>query len=587
MAFDGAFLSRIVYEINSVTDGARIDKIAQPSRDEIILHLRWRGGNGKLLLSAGAGAPRVHFTNNAPENPKTAPMFCMLLRKHLSGAKLIAARQVGLDRILLLEFEAANELGDISTVTIAAEIMGRHSNIIVVGADGRIIDSIKRVDFETSSVRQVLPGIHYELPPSQDKLNPLESNAGRIMERLESGRDIELSNALMETVQGLSPIVAREIAHYATRGVETIVSGLNHDQRERLAYSLNSLINMLKTGECAPTLVAEPGGRPRDFSFMPISQYSTAMLTRDYATCGELLDAFYAERDRAERVKQRSGDLLRLLVNTSDRIRRKLALQREELKECANRELLRIKGDLINANLYAIQKGDKVAKLSNFYDSDGAELEIELDPRLTPPQNAQRYYALYRKSDTAEKKLATLIEQGEQEQSYIDSVFDALTRASGIAELDAIRDELAAGKYVRAAIKSGKTRKPEKLSPLKYRSSDGYLILAGRNNIQNDRLTLKDSRSTDLWCHTQRIHGAHVVIISQDTVIPDNTIEEACIIAAFQSQARDSSKIPVDYTLVKHVKKPAGSKPGMVIYDHYHTVIVDPDIELVKSLSEK
>ncbi len=587
MAFDGAFLSRIKNELTDIALGAKIDKIAQPSREEIILHLRWRGGGGKLLLSAGAGSPRIHFTNSSPDNPKAAPMFCMLLRKHLVGARLANVRQIGLDRILHLDFDTVNELGDAAIITIVIEIMGRHSNIIIVGADGRIIDAIKRIDFETSSVRQVLPSIRYELPPSQDKLNLLESTAEEVIDRLRKGRDIELSKALMECLQGMSQVICREVSSYTTRGIETIISDLTENHFERLQYSLNSLIDTLKSGKCTPTLIAELDGKPRDFAFIPITQYGTAMLTREYPSCGEMLDAFYTDRDRIERIKQRSGDLLKLLVNTSDRIGRKLAAQREELKECAEREQLRIKGDLINANLYTLKKGDKMANLANFYDPDCTEIEVELDPQLSPPQNAQRYYALYRKADTAEKKLHSLILQGEQELLYIDSVFDSLTRASGISELESIRDELVQGKYIRKISKGGKPIKAEKLPPLRYRSSDGFLILVGRNNVQNDRLTLKDSKSTDTWLHTQKIHGAHVVIVSQDTPVPPSTLEQACIIAAFQSQARESSKVPVDFTQVKHVKKPMGSKPGMVIYDHYQTVIVNPDEALVKSLQEK
>lgn len=586
MAFDGAFLSRIKNEIAESALGAKIDKITQPSREEIILHLRRIGGNSRLLLSAGAGSPRIHFTTASPDNPKAPPMFCMLLRKHLSGARLVNLRQIGLDRILMLDFDTTTELGDASRMTIVIEVMGRHSNIIVTDSDDRIVDSIKRVDLETSSVRQVLPGMRYELPPPQDKLNITEASASEVLERLRAGRDTELSKALMESLQGLSPIICRELAFYTTRGIDVVISDLTDDHRERLLYILNTLMSTLVEGKCTPTLIAEPDGRPRDFAFIPIEQYGASMLTRTYKSCGQMLDAFYSDRDRMERIKQRSGDLLKLLANTSDRIRRKLQLQREELKDCANREQLRIKGDLISANLYVLKKGDKTAKLINFYEPEGTESEIDLDPRLTPPQNAQRYYALYRKAASAEKMLASLIEQGERELLYIDSVFDALTRASGINELDAIRDELIQGKYIRR-ISKGKQMKPEKLPPLRYRSSDGFMILAGRNNLQNDRLTLKDSNANDIWLHTQKIHGAHIVIVSQGTQVPDSTLEEACIIAAYQSQARESSKVPVDFTLVRHVKKPAGAKPGMVIYDNYRTVIVNPDKDLVDSLIDK
>ena len=589
MSLDGATLRSIKSEIEKVAIGARIDRIAQPTREEIILHLRWRGGAGKLLLSAGASNARVHFTENAPENPKTPPMFCMLLRKHLSSAKLLAVRQADMDRILFFDFEAQNELGDLVTITIACEIMGRHSNIIVITQEGRVLDSIKRVDLETSRVRQILPGIIYELPPGQDKLSVVDSTADEILNRIKTGRDIELSKAVMEVLQGMSPLPCREIAHYTTRGVERMTSELTVDEWTRLRFILEQTSQALRDNTGTPVMVAEhePSGRPRDFSFMQINQYGAAMVTKQYESFSALLDAFYAKRDLMERQKQRSSDLLRLLANTSDRITRKLAAQKEELEECAQRERLRVFGDLLTANLHLLQKGDNNAVLQNYYDPDYAEIEIPLDIRLSPAQNAQRYYAQYRKADTAEKMLFKLIEQGETELVYIDSVFDALTRAETSADLDAIRNELAQGGYARALTHKGRAKKEEKLAPLRFASTDGYTILTGRNNIQNDRLTLRESRGNDIWLHTQKIPGSHTIILSKGGEIPKSTIEQACVIAAYHSKARDSSKVPVDFTQVRNVKKPNGAKPGMVIYDHYETVIIDPNEELVKSLIVK
>lgn len=586
MALDGAFLSRLKQEIESVAIGARVDKIAQPTREELVLHLRWRGDGAKLLISAGAGAARVHFTTSSPENPKSPPMFCMLLRKHLSAAKLLAVRQVGLDRILLLDFETRNELGDVITETLAVEIMGRHSNIILVGPENRIVDSIKRIDLEMSSVRQVLPGMSYALPPAQGKLNLLEAAPEEVTERVLAGRDLELSKALMEALQGVSPLLCREMARLAIGGLERTVSELSNHHIKGLRSTVENVIHILKTGESTPVMLTEGNGRPKDYCFMPIAQYGETLLVKEYDSCSALLDAFYTERDLSERMRQRSGDLLKLLANTSDRIARKLSAQRQELVECAQRENLKIKGDLLSANLYSLQKGDKLARIVNFYEEGAPEVDIELDIMLTPAQNAQRYYALYRKADTAERKLGGLILQGEEELRYIDSVFDALTRAKTEAELDAIRRELQGGGYVRRQTKGGKGKqKEEKLEPLRYRSSDGFLILTGRNNVQNDRLTLKDSHSRDIWLHTQRIPGSHTVIVTEGKEVPKSTIEQACIIAAYNSKARESAKVPVDFALVKHVKKPNGAKPGMVIYDNYETVIVDPDAELVASLA--
>jgi len=586
MALDGIFLNRLAHEIREVAIGARVDKIAQPSREELVMTLRWRGGGGKLLMSASPQAPRIHFTGDAPENPAKPPMFCMLLRKHLSGAKLAEVRQIQLDRILHLDFETQNELGDQVTVTLAMEIMGRHSNLVVIGAEGRIIDAIRRVDLETSSIRQILPGMRYALPPAQNKLSLFEAEPAQVLERMDAGKDLELSKALMDVLQGMSPILCREIAHYTTRGVDASFKALTDGQRQRLEFYLTQLTATVREYKSTPTMVLEPSGKPKDFSFVPIHQYGAAMLTREYESCSGLLDSFYTHRDRMERVRQRSGDLLKLLANTSDRLTRKLAAQKEELLQCAKRDELREKGDLISANLYTLQKGDAKATVLNFYSPGEEYVDIELDPMLTPAQNAQRYYALYRKADTAEKMLVKLVSQGEAELVYIDSVFDALTRASGESELDAIRSELAAGGYVRAHAKKGGKRE-DKLAPMRYLSSDGFTILSGRNNLQNDRLTLRESRATDLWLHTQRIPGSHTIILAEGREVPKTTIEQACVIAAYNSKARDSGKVPVDFTPIRNVKKPGGAKPGMVIYDHYQTVIVDPDEALVRSLQQK
>ena len=599
MALDGVFLSGLRNEIEQLALGARIDRIAQPTREEIILLLRWRGGAEKLLLSANAGGARVHFTKFAPENPQNPPMFCMLMRKHLSSAKLTAVKQIQLDRIIHFEFESRNELGDLVQITIAVELMGRHSNIILIDQNGVIIDSIKRVDPETSSVRQVLPGLHYVLPPMQDKLNLHETTCAAIIARLEQARPVELAKALMDVLQGVSPLLCREIAFFACRGRDMLYADMSTDYRERLAFFLNRLLETVKDTAGTPTMLMELNGRPRDFSLLPIHQYGTAMLTREFETCSDLLDAFYARRDQMERIKQRSGDLLRVLVNAHERITKKLALQREELKECAERDILRVKGDLLNINLHLFQKGDTKVTVQNLYDPEGGDLEIALDIQLTPSRNSQRYYALYRKADTAEKLLVGFIANGEQELEYVDSVFDLLARAETEADLDAIRQELAEVGYVRrsrtpngkAPNSNGKnakgSRKTASLPPLKYQSADGFTIFSGRNNVQNDKLTLKDSRNYDLWLHTQKIPGSHTVIVSNGSEIPKSTIEQACIIAAYNSKARESSKVPVDFTIIKNVHKPNGAKPGMVIYDHYQTVIVDPDEDLVRSLQVK
>ncbi|MDD2955889.1 MAG: NFACT RNA binding domain-containing protein [Oscillospiraceae bacterium] len=583
MALDGAFLHEIAHELSAVLLDSRVDKVFQPSREEIILLMRWRGGSARLLLSAGADSPRIHFTRTAPENPKTPPMFCMLLRKHLGSGRLVEIRQLGMDRILHLIFESVNEMGDLVRLTLAVEIMGRHSNIILVGPDGKIIDSVKRIDMEMSSVRQILPGMGYVLPPPQTgKLSLLENTGEEIAARVENLENTDLAKALMKVIQGVSPVLCREAASYAVRGLDVCSREMDPEQRRRLAEYLDYLSAVLKDHTGSPVLLSEPDGRPREFSFVPINQYRGALVSKEYPSYSELLDSFYGDRDLMERMKQRSHDLLRLLANASDRVSRKIEAQREQLADCAHRDTLRQYGDLINAGLYSMEKGMTELETQNFYDEALPAVTIPLDPRLTPSQNAQKYYAEYRKADTAERMLTGLIVQGEEELAYLDTVFDSLVRATREAELSALRDELTAAGYLKN--RGPRNKRPEKLEPLRYRSADGFTILVGRNNVQNDKLTLKDAHNYDIWFHTQKIPGSHTIVVSGGKPVPNSTLEQAAIIAAYNSRARDSALVPVDYTVVKNVKKPQGARPGRVIYSDFETAVVTPDRQLVESL---
>ncbi len=582
MALDGSFLRQIKHELEERILDARVDKVHQVSREELILILRQRGGSCKLYISAGADSPRIHLTQMSFENPKTPPMFCMLMRKYLTGAKVIRLEQIGLDRILNIVFEARNEMGDLVELKGVMEIMGRHSNFILVDSEGRVIDAMKRVDDTMSSVRPVLPGMRYTLPPEQDKLLLTEVTPDAMTERILHGKDVPLSKAILNAVQGVSPIVCREISNYVFLGDDKLVSELNENAQDRLRFFLGRIQTMVRDHQGIPTAVIDSKGKPTDFSFLEIHQYGTSMLTRPHESYSELLDSFYTQRDNVQRMKHRSSDLLKMLANTSDRIARKINLQKKELIDCAQRETWRMYGDLLNANLYSIQKGDREAVLQNFYEEGMPMVHIPLDIRKTPAQNAQKYYAEYRKADTAEKKLRELIQQGEEEYQYIDSVFDILTRASTLDELAAIRSELEQQGYVRAQNRKG--MKMQKLNPKKYRSDDGFTILVGRNNIQNDQLTLKDSRGRDVWFHTKNIPGSHTIVVSDGQDVPDSTLTQAAILAATNSRAVDSAQVPVDYTQIKNIKKPRGAKPGMVIYTVYQTAYVTPDLELEKRL---
>ena len=573
MALDGITLSMLKNELSEKLIGARVDKIHQPSKEELVISLRWNGGNGKLLISASASAPRIHFTESFVDNPKNPPMFCMLMRKHLSGAKLIGIEQFGLERMLHFSFSTYNELGDPVVIKLAVEIMGRHSNIMLIGPDGKIIDAIKRVTADMSSVRQVMPGMTYVFPPAQNKINPLDIDCMELVPRLKNGRDVPLSKALMENLDGVSPIVCREISDIVTGGFDTKAHDLSDSECEKLETCLEKIAEIIKNENATPYMVIEENGHPLDFTFIKVSQYGDSMEIREFETFSEMLDKFYSERSGADRMKQRSNDLFKFVVNLADRISRKLDVQRQELARSTERDILRVKGELIHANLWMIEKGMTSVVLENYYE-DCKPVEVKLDPRLSPNQNAQHYFSEYRKADTAERMLKKFIEKGEAELSYIESVFDLLSRARTDDEVVAIREELVAQGYLKNHRKNN--QKPVKLAPKEYVSTDGFKIFCGRNNIQNDKLTFKDSRKHDIWLHTQKIHGSHTVIVTEGREVPETTIQQAAVVAAYNSKARESSLVPVDYTEIKNVKKPSGSAPGKAVYEHYKTAYVRP-----------
>ncbi len=586
MALDGAFLYAVKNELE-ILKGGRVDKIHQPSREEIIINMRTQDGAKKLYMSSSADSARVHITEMNVDNPKVPPMFCMLLRKHLSGGKLIDIRQDILERILFFDFECTNELGDRVIITIAVEIMGRHSNIIIINQDGRIIDSIKRVDAEMSRERLVLPNMIYELPPRARRVNFLKDSDSDMINAVKNAKPAELSKVLMKTFEGISPIVAREWAFYTSKGTELCSDDMTDEHFSRLIFIIHQTADILIHGlerKSPYYIVKDKNGLLKDFSFMRISQYGNLMITSETDSACQTLDMFYCQRDNMSRLKQRANDLFRLLSNTADRISKRISNQKDELAQCSNKDTWKLYGDLISSNIYRLQKGMKSALLENFYDESCPQISIKLDDRKTPSQNAQHYYNEYRKAVTAEKKLSEQIKFGEEELAYIDSVFDSLTRAESEAEVIELRVELMEQGYIKSRMK-GKI--PKIQPPAEYISSDRYTILAGRNNKQNDKLTLKTAEKNDIWCHTKNITGSHVIISANGEMPPQRTIEEACIIAAFNSKARESSQVPVDYCLARYVKKPNGAKPGMVIFTNNKTLYVKPDRELAEKLRKK
>ena len=583
MALDGAFLYMIKKELSFLI-GSRVDRIHQPSKEQIIMNLRYRGGSKKLLISASADSARVHITEKDIENPAAPPMFCMLLRKHLGGGKIIDIRQDGLERILFIDFECTDELGDVVTMTLACEIMGKYSNIILINKDGRITDSIRRVDSEMSRARLVLPGMTYELPPRDNRLSFIMSSKEEIRKALSDQKTGEISKALIRVFEGISPVVAREWAFYSTKGIETDISVIDENIISRLLFIISETKEAILNDKTKYTVLKTKEGTLKDFSFMHISQYGTMMVSYDMETACQTLDYFYAVRDDNSRIRQRANDLFRLLMNLADRISKRIANQKQELILCEGKDKMKLMGDLLSANIYRIKKGDKEVLLENFYDSDCPEVKIELDVRLTPSQNAQKYYHEYKKSVTAEKKLAEQIKHGEDELAYIESVFDSLTRARSDIDVIELRMELAEQGYIKTSRLKGKP--PKEQPPLKFRSSDGFLIIVGKNNKQNDKITLKTAGKNDLWFHTHDITGSHVILFTEGKEPSDKAVREAAMLAAYHSKGRNSSQVPVDYTQARYVKKPAGAKPGMVIFTNNLTVYVKPDEETVISMRE-
>ncbi|MGN0557968.1 MAG: NFACT family protein [Acutalibacteraceae bacterium] len=583
MALDGIFLHHIKTELEKEAIGARVSQIYQPNKDELVIGLRTQNGNKKLLLSSRANSPRVHFTEYAPENPAVPPMLCMLLRKRLGGGKLISVRQPDLERILFLDFEAVNELGDKVQLTVATEIMGKYSNIIIINGDGVIIDSLKRVDMTMSSQRLVLPNLKYELPPAQDKLSILNSSADEIIKKIKAlDRQMPLNKALLAVLQGTSPVVCREIEHKTSVLSKADFDITNFNMTAQieavLIEQLNTLSDIAKNSSGTPYMIYrnEDNGKPFDMSFMQIRQYEGGATVKCYESFSRLADDFYAERDKADRMKIKAADLYKLLTNTMDRLSRKINLQSAELDRCKNREQLRIFGDLLQANLYRIEKGSESVAVQNFYDENMAEITIPLNPAISPASNAQKYYKDYRKAKTAEKMLTQQIEKAKDELDYIDATLDCVSRAESEKDLAQIRLELIEQGYIKAP--KGKQKPPAALPPMEFTSSDGFKILVGRNNKQNDKLTLKTANKNDVWFHTKDIHGSHTIVVTDGREITETAILEAAQTAAYFSKARESSQVPVDYTLVRFVSKPSGAKPGMVIYVNNSTVYVTPKI---------
>ena len=572
MAFDAFYLTCVLGEIRALQD-IRVEKIHQPSRDTVLLHLKHREGRAKLLFAANPTAPRLHLTTASPENPPEPPMFCMLLRKHLSGGRLVDISQLPMERCAIFTFDCIDEMGDMVQKKLVAELMGRTCNLYLLSPEGRIIDCLRRIGLDESAKRAALPGLNYQLPEPVTKFEPLSLSEKDYVNLLATpGADL-LSERLMDALGGLSPLICREAALFAAGDCDARIEGSDLTVvSERLRLFFREHLT-----HPAPWYYAQSDGTPKPFAFCPIRQYGSSQQAESFSA---LLDMYYTLRDRKDALRQKGQGLRKTVQNLCTRIRRKMAIQEKELQETFDRERLRQLGDIVTANIHRIQKGQTILEAEDFYDEEMKIIQIPISNTLSPQQNAAKFYKDYTRMKNAEKELTRQLELGETELTYLLSVLDELNRAASEQELEEIRQELQQGGYVKAD--SGKKRiKQSKLPPMRFESTDGVPIYVGRNNRQNDELTFKMARKDDIWLHAQKVHGSHVIIACGGKSVPDDTVTQAAQLAAYYAEATGGQNIPVDVTPVKQVKKPPAGKPGMVIYHTYRTVIVNPYPDIV------
>ncbi|MDO4397639.1 MAG: NFACT RNA binding domain-containing protein [Oscillospiraceae bacterium] len=573
MALDGIFLNFLTAETANAVVGAKVDKIHQPSKNELVFVMRTRTGMFKLYFSADANAPRFHIVENAPENPQNPPMLCMLLRKRLTGATLTAIEQQGLDRVVFFRFDATNEIGDREKLTLVAEIMSQHSNVILLDENMAVIDALKRVNSEKSSYRLVLPGALYKLPPAQNKADIRFGDIDVLSSLVLENKNSKLSGAVLKSISGVSPTLAREVS-FRTCFEDKGVFELSDIEKERLKAALSYIKNALLLNSPEMTAVKDETGKPFEFSFLKLSQYTGVGEFKKYESASKLLEAFYLERNEMTRTHSRATELFKQLETVIERTSRKLSNQREDLKRCSGRDEYRIKAELITASQYSLKKGDCVYEVFDYYSNEN--VKIEVDPALSPSLNAQKLYKEYRKLCTAQKMLTELIEENEKDLLYLESVRDLLCRSTLEREFAEIKEELVSQDFLKSKKNGKKQMKKASLSPFEFETSDGYRVLVGRNNIQNDKLTFKTAKKGDIWLHVQKAPGSHVLLQSKNGAVSDDAIVEAAETAAFFSSVKSSTVVTVDYTDAKNIKKPNGAKPGFVVYYTYYSVNVKP-----------
>lgn len=577
MALDGLFLYKLSAELTADFQATRVEKIYQPSKDELVFVMRSRQGAKKLYMSCRADSARVHKTEQTFANPSSPPMLCMLLRKKFTSAWLDSISTDDFERILTLNFSALNDFGDRVPLKIICEIMGRYSNIIFVNEKGDIIDSMKRVGASKSSVREVLPSKKYIFPPKQDKLNILTTDVDAILRRITQTPNSLLSKAILSAVKGISPLRAREVASSAYGEDLPVYEALKDISLLKKGIDDLKLLLDSDTNAC----IVKEGDKQIAFSFADIKQFGSLVSKDYYSSLSLLLDEYYAERVNTNRRQQLGGELIKLVSANIERLSKKISVQKSELEISENNEHLKLYGELINANLYSLEKGMNKYSLTNYY--TGETIDIPADIMLTPAENSQKYFKEYRKSQNAKVYLKEQLEKAGEELEYFESVLEFLNRAETAEEVGAIKNELISQGYIKKK-PSKREKTPKELKPLEFKTSGGFTVLVGRNNTGNDKLTFKTAFGSDIWFHTQNIHGSHTVLLARDGEPGEDDIVEAAGICAYYSKARDSATVPVDYTLVKYVKRQPSRIPGRVFYSDYKTVFVTPDKSEIEKL---
>ncbi len=580
MAFDGITIANVVKEMNDTIIGCRIYKIAQPEADELLLTIKGSCGQKRLFISAGASLPLIYFTETNKPSPLTAPGFCMLLRKHLQNGRIVSVTQPGLERIIHMDIEHLDEMGDLCRKRLIIEIMGKHSNIIFCHENGTIIDSIKHVSGLVSSVREVLPGKQYFVADTQDKADAL-STSFEEWSNLVLNKPTAIFKAIYGSYTGISPILAQEICFRANVDGDAPCASLSAEQGKNLFETFVGVMNMVKNGEFAPH-IAYTGKQPVEFAALPLTMYSQGDdHIVPYESMSLLLEQYYAEKNALTRIRQKSADLRKIVQTALERNVKKYDLQLRQMKDTEKRDTYRIYGELLNTYGYGIEPQAKSMEALNYYTNE--MVTIPLDPDLTPQENAKKYFDKYNKLKRTYEALAELTEQVKAEIEHLESISTALDIALQEEDLVQIKEELTESGYIRR--KGGSKKEKVTSKPFHYISSDGFHMYVGKNNYQNDELTFKFATGNDWWFHAKNTPGSHVIVKTEGAEeLPDRTFEEAGRLAAYYSKGREQDKVEIDYIQKKHVKKPAGAKPGFVVYYTNYSLMIDSDISGIKQV---